>query len=155
MCERKVGNKCLSNDFVFLVYYCESSITTWQLPESARCISIPMSLCVNHMKIMYLSMLSQWGGGGKRRGIGQGFHQSLWPRGRVTELSCCPGGRWRKIKTKKKKSGMSSVWVLVLNPFCLNPRCRNRFLLRFPERELYYYYCCYYAIISSCSFVYW
>ena len=38
---------------------------------------------------MQLSMSSQQGGG--RQGIGRGFDQSLWPRGRAFELSCCPG----------------------------------------------------------------
>ena len=45
---------------------------------------------------MHLSMSSRrvvGGGGGGGEGKGQGFDQSLWPRGRVFELSCCTGGR--------------------------------------------------------------
>ena len=33
------------------------------------------------------------GGGGGVCTVGQGFDQSLWPRGRAFELFCCPGRR--------------------------------------------------------------
>ena len=42
---------------------------------------------------MYLSMSSQQRGkgGGRRRGIGRAFDQSLWLGGRAFQSSCCPG----------------------------------------------------------------
>ena len=36
---------------------------------------------------------AEGGGGGGRRGIGQGFDRSLWPGGRAFELSCSPRGK--------------------------------------------------------------
>ena len=60
---------------------CSSGV---QLQRSLQLLSLASS------QIKHLSMSSGWGG---RRGIGEGFDQSLWSGVRAFELSFCPGGR--------------------------------------------------------------
>ena len=56
---------------------------------------------------MHLSMSSRRGGGGG--GIGRDFDRSLWPGGRVFELSCCPGvGIFEFLFVHKSFSGVGN-----------------------------------------------